>query len=287
MRKFKIPSVTVEPPVIRILLELWTLWKTQPTLELRFLASCGWCDRGVRTPADSCLACIKTARRLQPLNDSVAWQKWRQVLREDLDAYLVVADWLEENDLLDAAIDLRAQKVEVCPQCKGTGRMRDKWLTTYPHLGERCPAWDCIGGKRFATPRATRDSSAITTTHFSDGPAAGTELQLHRSPRYLRVVQAAVGSWDALDLLNDWPLPDETIHVYQLQGEVGWMHVDFTDRQGRRRGRNLHTATYAVYALQPAQDLLADTEQWRAWAREQAQARTEGMAAAQAHEAPT
>lgn len=54
------------------------------------------------------------------------------------------------------------------------------------------------------------------STTFIDGPAKGKRLQLSRSPIVLRVVQAADGTIDALDQLEDTAGQGEAIYVYIL-----------------------------------------------------------------------
>jgi hypothetical protein len=47
---------------------------------------------------------------------------------------------------------------------------------------------------------------------FLDGPAMGQSLELKRTPRYLRVVRSAAGTWDALDLIAEHG-PDEATEI--------------------------------------------------------------------------
>jgi hypothetical protein len=54
---------------------------------------------------------------------------------------------------------------------------------------------------------------------FEDGPAQGIEMNLGRTPTWLRLVcdprRQERGGWDALDQLGDAPEPDEVVTVYE------------------------------------------------------------------------
>lgn len=104
-------------------------------------------------------------------------------------------------------------------------------------------------------------------TRFQDGPAMGQVLDLARSPLFLRVARGAKGTFDALDLLIDTPAPGEVLFAYRRVGHEGTVYLDYTDKAtGRRRGRALVMATYAIVAEQPAQEVMQDASLWRAWA---------------------
>jgi hypothetical protein len=106
---------------------------------------------------------------------------------------------------------------------------------------------------------------------FLDGPAMGQSLELKRTPRFLRVVHSAAGTWDALDLIADVPREDETIHVYQIDGQAGFMHLDYTERRtGRLRSKTYLTADYRYYPVQPDDATARDTASWQAWCAGQA-----------------
>lgn len=112
-------------------------------------------------------------------------------------------------------------------------------------------------------------------TRFLDGPAAGRVLMLRRSPLYLRAVRGPDGKWDALDQLGDVPGPGEAVVAYRRVGEAGALHIDSTEcvkvgnkTKRRRVGRWYGVAEYRVVDQQPADDVLRDTEAWRAWCRE-------------------
>jgi hypothetical protein len=101
---------------------------------------------------------------------------------------------------------------------------------------------------------------------FENGPAAGAVLELRRAPLYLRVTTTPDGTVDALDQLSDVPRPEETLMAYRRTGGLTTGFLDYTDAQGRRRGRPFVSATYAVVPEQPGQDVMRDRELWCAWA---------------------
>lgn len=104
-------------------------------------------------------------------------------------------------------------------------------------------------------------------TRFLDGPAANVTLSLARVPIALRVVERGDGSarsFDALDRLDDSPKPDETIHVYVLVGQPGWMHMDGRDRNGRRFSRTVQTGTYRFFET-PRDEDVREAGAWRDW----------------------
>lgn len=72
-------------------------------------------------------------------------------------------------------------------------------------------------------------------TSFAGGPAAGVSLLLRRAPLYLRAVTGPDGKWDALDLLDDAPAPNETVVAYRRVGTASAMMLDWTEK-GKRRG---------------------------------------------------
>jgi hypothetical protein len=114
---------------------------------------------------------------------------------------------------------------------------------------------------------------------FLDGPAAGVNLDLRRSPIMLRVVQDARGNWDALDQLDDEPKPGESIHVYKLAKHRGTIHIC-----ARGRGKNLsgwyQMADYGFFAEQPGDQHTRTAGAWAAWCKG-----LEGREAAKATEA--
>lgn len=106
-------------------------------------------------------------------------------------------------------------------------------------------------------------------TSFEAGPAAGVVLELRRAPLYLRVVFRSdllgPAEFDALDLLGDEPRADESIAVYRRKAPAGRLHLDYSDKQGRRRGRWMTLAEYVYLEQQPDHATMRDTTNWRAW----------------------
>lgn len=111
--------------------------------------------------------------------------------------------------------------------------------------------------------------------HLLDGPAAGTDLALHRCPVFLRIViDRTSGQVDALDQLNDTPRAGEAVHVYQgdrdtlfalrrdivicVRGEDGGL-----DAAATAQGDYRHVADVDG-------EQLRDTDSWRAWVLERA-----------------
>lgn len=102
-----------------------------------------------------------------------------------------------------------------------------------------------------------------------DGPAAGSELSLRRAPYFLRVViDRRSGKVDALDMLDDTPLPGEAVHVYQGQRDTLRMLPDDIIVCVRGPG-GLQQAGGASGDYQHRADVdgeqLRDTAAWRAW----------------------
>lgn len=107
-------------------------------------------------------------------------------------------------------------------------------------------------------------------TRFLDGPAAGKTMQLRRAPLLLRVVEGPDG-FDALDLLEDEPLPEERIWVYRLVAHEGFTHVHTGNGLPREHlGRWLAIAEYRLASEQPDEQVLRHTSSWRRWANEYA-----------------
>lgn len=92
-------------------------------------------------------------------------------------------------------------------------------------------------------------------------------LSLKRVPAYLRFtvkwIARCTREWDALDQLDDQPLPDEMIFVGRL-AKKGSMHLDRTVN-GRRIGEWFQTADYEPVAEQPPDDVLRDNAKWAEW----------------------
>lgn len=82
-------------------------------------------------------------------------------------------------------------------------------------------------------------------TRFLDGPAEGVQLMLRNAPEVLRVVRdRRDGKWDALDAPEDEPTPSEEVFHYRRVGSVGYAHVDYRTRAGRRAGQTVARADY-------------------------------------------
>lgn len=110
------------------------------------------------------------------------------------------------------------------------------------------------------------------------GPCEGTYM-VKRAPLYLRASIAPVGGTitverkDVLDQIEDVPLPDELIYIYERVGEAGTIHLN---AGSGRRGRGV-TGFYAVAEYRWIEDVdgeqLRDNEAWRIWAIERAKAK--------------
>jgi hypothetical protein len=101
---------------------------------------------------------------------------------------------------------------------------------------------------------------------FLNGPAVGVFLQLRRAPLYLRVTMNRDRKWDALDQPDDMPGGDEVVIAHRRVSEVGTCHVDYTDKQGRRRGAWYVSADYVLCETQPLDEVLRDKDRWAEWA---------------------
>ena len=114
----------------------------------------------------------------------------------------------------------------------------------------------------------------MTMTTFTNGPAKGASLELARSPLFLRVAQSTSGDWDALDLIADTPKLDERIVVYRRAEKPSSVCLDYTDKQGRRRGKIIAWAKYALHDVQPDDATARSNGSWQAWCVEQQKAIT-------------
>ena len=107
---------------------------------------------------------------------------------------------------------------------------------------------------------------AIVT--FLSGPASNANLELQRTPIFLRVVIDPDGKVDALDQLDDAAAPAESIYVYVFSSKHGG---GFVCSRGRGGGcRSLMLVRYRFFETQPADEILRDNARWAAWATEQA-----------------
>lgn len=97
-------------------------------------------------------------------------------------------------------------------------------------------------------------------TKFIDGPAKGQTLMLKRAPKFLRVC-LSVGTFDALDQLEDSPKANEKLVAYMIKEYRGTCHVLI-----RPRGSGFYTmADYVVVPVQPEDSKMRTLEAWRAW----------------------
>lgn len=108
-------------------------------------------------------------------------------------------------------------------------------------------------------------------TSFFDGPAKDRLLTLQRSPVFLRVTVEG-DKLDALDQLEDEPTEREQLHVYRRIGEAGRAMVDGCDPKTHKRfGYMCTIAAYRYFKTQPSDEIMRDTDSWRAWCAERQQ----------------
>lgn len=149
-------------------------------------------------------------------------------------------------------IDLAALKCELTIQASSQA-LRAGQRTTRPALGTK--------GKTMAI-------------EFIGGPANGVSLNFIRTPIMLRVVHSTqtcadgrqYEKWDALNELEDTAADGETISIYRLVGQPGWVHLDGRDKiTGKRFGRTEISAEYHFEEVQPADANVRDNAKWAAW----------------------
>src|SRR4051812_14532474 len=99
---------------------------------------------------------------------------------------------------------------------------------------------------------------------FLDGPAMGQTMNLNRAPVLLRVVKAPE-KWDACDLEDDFPAPEEEVHVYILVGTAGAGFWDSRNPAGRRVGGVSLFGSYRYVPTQPPREVLYDNTLWQVW----------------------
>lgn len=103
-------------------------------------------------------------------------------------------------------------------------------------------------------------------TQVEDGPAAGVSLLLRRAPLYLRLVfDLALGTWDALDQVDDDARTTETITIYRRVGQPTWMHM----RASRGRGGVYRGGRYRVVSPQPTDPEVRTSSAWQRWVMSQ------------------
>jgi hypothetical protein len=107
-------------------------------------------------------------------------------------------------------------------------------------------------------------------TSFQDGPAKGQNLNLQRTPRFLRVTEK-LGSFDALDQLDDEPEWGDVLYAYEIiPGATATAHISMRGKGGRREGRWIRMAIYSFLENQPEQEIMKHTALWQAWCLEAA-----------------
>lgn len=82
-----------------------------------------------------------------------------------------------------------------------------------------------------------------------------------RAPVFLRAVKDKSGKMDALDQVNDTPAENESVFVYEQQGEVGTVHLNY----GGGRGGWYAMASYH-YLPDVDGEALRDNKAWQVWA---------------------
>jgi len=89
----------------------------------------------------------------------------------------------------------------------------------------------------------------------------------------LRVVVDRDGKIDALDLLADFPKPNESVHCYIMAGPPGPTgFIDGRDpKTGRRWGHPFASATYRLHETPPADAIMRSNHAWAAWVNEHAE----------------
>lgn len=105
-------------------------------------------------------------------------------------------------------------------------------------------------------------------TTFTDGPARGKTLMLHRAPFLLRVTELCLPGndscdetvWDGLDQPNDEPSPAEHLHAYKLEAVPGFCHLRI-----KGGGGFYPMATYALCNPQPPDAVMRTREAWVQW----------------------
>jgi hypothetical protein len=109
-------------------------------------------------------------------------------------------------------------------------------------------------------------------TSFIDGPCKGQSMLIKRSPLYMRVtMRNHLGKVqiDALDQLNDTPMPSEVCFAYRIapdeeQMSFGSVHIKCSGSAKSASGF-YKVVSYAFVKEQPAQDVMRNNELWRNW----------------------
>ena len=101
-------------------------------------------------------------------------------------------------------------------------------------------------------------------TQFDDGPAKGQALSLKRACKFLRVTEAG-GKFDALDMLEDSPRPEEKLYAYQISEFRGTAHI----YRGRHGSGFFAMASYKIVSNQPSDAQMRDPKLWDEWCKQQ------------------
>lgn len=156
-------AILQAPPSVYITVDFYRVGEMNLHLP-KLVVHCEWCEKTNSDPKHGCMCCLPALRQLVHRRLLEQWECWLKPLAENLDDKDIAADWLEEHDMPHAAHRLRAAKVMRCSTCKGTGRVRDRWKTIWPHTGEPCMT--CLRGKRLCLPplyRQHREPSMTDT----------------------------------------------------------------------------------------------------------------------------
>jgi hypothetical protein len=117
-------------------------------------------------------------------------------------------------------------------------------------------------------------------TTFLDGPAKGKTMMLRRAVMLLRVTRRRFALdaeathqkddvFDALDAPEDQPAAEEELFCYKNTGKRGGsMHVRYGGNKRHLSGFYV-AAEYALYEIQPPDEVMRDTDKWRAWCETQ------------------
>lgn len=102
-------------------------------------------------------------------------------------------------------------------------------------------------------------------TTFVDGPAKGRTLMLKRSPKYLRVTEAAgKQEFDALDQVNDKPEITEHLYAYVVSKTLGTAHLKMGGKSKSASGF-YPIVEYSFLPVQPTDAIMRSNERWQEW----------------------
>jgi len=100
---------------------------------------------------------------------------------------------------------------------------------------------------------------------LKDGPCAGTYM-CKRAPMFLRAVINKTGEIDCLDQIEDTPGLDETVYIYQLEGNAGSMHLHARGKDGKNISGWYAMGTYH-HLPEVDGEKFRDNEVWQEWAQ--------------------